>query len=358
MFLTRKILTVTLAIVLAFSLCGCRNSGSAIDLTCFNTAVHIETHDKLISNDTKTLINDTLSCFEKEFSTNIESSLISRFNLAETGRSFTLTELQAQALKKSEEAFLFTDGMFNPAVYPLVKLWGFAPYSYTPNYTPPTDEQINLALSSCDFSKVQFDLENKILIKTDAQVKLDLSGLVKGLCADTIAKILKDAGHVLGYVNIGGSSLNLLKVNSLGIRHPEKAGESILSINTEKYADLSVSTSGDYERYYVDKDGIKYSHLINPFTGKTANTGVRSATLLGVDGALGDALTTALCLLEYSVAKMDNPLISLVNKIILEYPNSIIFITYVKEQTKLILTNKTLGEDFTLNDQSYSVVNI
>ncbi len=329
-----------------------------MDLTCFNTAVHIETHDNPISLETKTLINDTLSKFEKEFSTNIETSLIARFNGAESGALFNLTDLQAQALEKSKNAFLFTDGLFNPAVYPLVKLWGFAPYSYTPNYTPPTQEQVQNALSVCDFNKVVFDLENKVLTKADAQVKLDLSGLVKGLSANAVAQILKDAGHTSGYVNIGGSSLNLLKVNSLGIRHPEKAGESLISINTNRHVDLSVSTSGDYERYYTDKDGNKYSHLINPFTGKTANTGVRSATVIGVDGALGDALTTALCLCEYSVAQTNNPLISLANKIILEYPDCMIFIAYSNELTKLLLTNKTLGKDFTLTDQSYSVVNI
>ncbi|MBO7345884.1 MAG: FAD:protein FMN transferase [Clostridia bacterium] len=358
MSLLRKFLTVFLAIALLFSFSGCKSLGGVLDFAYFNTAVHIETHDKPISAQTETLIKNTLSNFENEFSTNKETSLIYNFNLAKKDASFNLSDLQAQVLKQGKDAFLFTGGLFNPAVYPLVKLWGFAPYSYTPNYTPPTQEQIQSALSLCDFNNAQIDFENKVLTKTNEHTKLDLSGLVKGVCADAVAQILKDAGHTSGYVNIGGSSLNLLKVSSLGIRHPEKAGESLLTVNTKNYADLSVSTSGDYERYYTDSDGNRYTHLINPFTGKTANTGVSSATIIGINGGLGDALTTALCLCEYSAVKTNSPLTILANKIITEYPDCMIFIVYKKEQTKLILTNKTLNQHFTITDQSYSVVNI
>lgn len=357
MIFLRRFLALILATISIISLCGCKNQGGIIDLTYFNTAVHIETHDKPISENTLLLVKQALSAFESDFSTNATNSLINRFNDAETGSTFNLTERESEVISQSKRSYLFTDGLFNPAVYPLVKLWGFSPYSYTANYTPPTDAQIQNALNLCNFDQALFDSENKILTKA-GDVKLDLSGLVKGLCADVVAKILKDAGHSSGYVNIGGSSLNLLKVSSLGIRHPEKAGDSIISINTEKYSDLSISTSGDYERYYTDKDGNKYCHLINPFTGKTANTCVRSATVIGVDGALGDAITTALCLCEYSLAKIDNQLLNLSHKILSAYPNAMIFIVYSNEQTKLLLTNKKQGEDFTLNDTQYSVINI
>ena len=103
-----------------------------------------------------------------------------------------------------------------------------------------------------------------------------------------------------------------------------------------------------------EKQGAK----VCTFTGKTANTGVSSATIIGINGGLGDALTTALCLCEYSAVKTNSPLTTLANKIITEYPDCMIFIVYKKEQTKLILTNKTLNQHFTITDQSYSVVNI
>ncbi len=352
---TLKLLSVLSALIILISCCACKqNEGGILDLSYFNTAIHIETHDSAINAKTIDEIKNALLNLENRFDANKTSSLIYEFNQAPADTEFNkLSKEDAEVLHKASLAYQLTDGYYNPAIYPLVKLWDFSPYKFTANFTPPTEEQVNETVALCDFNKVQFDYSKKALKKTDNSVKLDLGGIVKGYASDLVAKILKDSGHTTGYVNIGGSSLTLLSVSSLGIRHPEKAGESILTVNVENRPNLSVSTSGDYERFYTDKNKIKYCHLINPFDGYPTKTGIRSATLIGTDGAINDAFTTALCLYQYK----SNELNQFITRIIERYPDCMFFLVYDSDGVKEIYTNKKQGEDFTLQDTDYTVVN-
>jgi thiamine biosynthesis lipoprotein ApbE len=207
-----------------------------------------------------------------------------------------------------------------------------------------------------NFSSVEYLAEQNSLIKPCSDMQLDFGGIVKGFAADKIASILRENGHYAGYVNVGGSSMNLLKVNSLGISHPRKDGK-IIDVNLFDLENLSVSTSGDYEKYH-DYQGKRYSHIINPSTGYPTDTGICSATIICGDGAFADAITTALCLCSHTENKTDSELILLVKKFIQEYPTAAVFVVFNSGDGKEIITNKTEGEDFTLLDKDYSVVKI
>lgn len=348
-----KFLSLLLAIIMCFSLYGCNNRGDVIELSYFNTIVHIETHDKSIDKKVLTEIKSSLSSLENAFDLESENGLINNFNSTEAGGNFeNLTDDEVKVLSASNLAFSLTDGLFNPTIYPLVKLWGFHPYKFSQNFTPPTLAQINEVLPLCDFNAFSFDQENKTLTKLTDDVKLDFGGIVKGYASDKVADILLSAGHKSGYVNIGGSSLSLLSVQSLGIRHPDKKGQSIIEVDVKGQKNISLSTSGDYERFHLDKEKNKYSHLINPKNGYPTKTGIRSATVIGVDGAISDALTTAMCLCDYKTE-----LTTLLERITARYTMCMLFIVYDKDGQKEILTNKKQGENFTLKDTDYKIVN-
>ena len=349
-----KFLALITAISICFSFYGCTNNGDVVELYYFNTVIHIETHDKSISKDTLKNIEDTLLSLENHFDLDCENGFISTFNRAESGAIKNLTNEELEVFLASNTAYEITNGLFNPTIYPLVKLWGFSPYKFTAGFTPPTEKEINSLLPYCNYNSILLDIENKTLTKTDKNVQLDFGGLVKGYASDKIANILLSSGHNSGYVNIGGSSLTLLSVSSLGIRHPLKAGESLLSVNVSEKTNLSISTSGDYEKFHLDSLGNKYCHLINPKTGYPTNTGLRSATLLGIDGIISDALTTALCLYEYKSKELTDFLTLITER----YPDCMYFLIYDKDGEKEILTNKKQGEDFTLQDNEYIVVNL
>jgi thiamine biosynthesis lipoprotein len=329
-----------------------------IDLSYFNTAVRIETHDGQMSSDTINLIKNKLSALENSFSVSKENSIVARFNNSVANDSISLSSDEIVVFNKAKECYALTEGLFDPSVYPLVKLWQFSPYDPLKEFTLPTNSQIEDALSLLDFSAVALN-DNKLNKQKDG-VQIDLGGIVKGYASNAVSLILRDAGHSKGYVSIGGSSLEILQTQNFSIRHPRANADmqAIITFNCNGKTNLSVSTSGDYQRYHV-KDGILYSHLINPHTGFPAQTGVISATVISDDGAFTDAVTTALCLTNHTPNDINSSeLCSLIQKLLVVKPNSKIFAVYLNNQTKQVITNAKKGEDFTLLDTEYSVVNI
>ena len=359
MKIIKRVFSVFFVLIMLFSASACKDKGSVIDFTCFNTYVHIQTQSTSISKDTENKIKNLFSELEKEFDLKNQSSITHKFNQAPLNEIIPLGEHAVNVFSAINSAYNLTDGTFDPTVYPLTKLWGFAPYSFKPNFTPPTQEQINAELSKVGFDKIIFNAEQKTVIKT-ADVKLDFGGIVKGYAVDKASEILRADGHADGYINVGGSSLNILSVNNLGIRHPKKiSGNSIISVKLSGLNNLSVSTSGDYEKFHKDADGNKYCHIINPSTGFPTTTGVSSVTVIGIDGAISDALTTAGCLKSVDVTDiLGSPLSLFIKKVVQTYPSAQVFAVYENDNEKLILTNKTVDVDFTLLDSEYTVIKV
>jgi len=348
------------SLILIFSSVACAPKGSVLDLSYFNTSIHVETHDKTLSKSTETELKSVLSTLESEFDVNSESSFAYKFNVASISEEFSLSEKAGKIISPAKYCYDFTDGDFNPAVYPLVKLWQFSPDYPAKNFTIPDHLSILSTLSLTNLNGLSFDENTRIATKTSNGIEMDFGGIVKGYAAETVLKILKDAGHVSGYVNVGGSSLALLKVDNLDIRHPRdsKDAPSIITVNTKNSINVNVSTSGDYQKYYL-KDGIRYSHVIDPKTGYPIKTGICSVTVIGTEGAFADAVTTAACVKEHLPSDPTRSELSLfLKKIIDLYPDAMVFAVYEGKDAKQIITNKKEGENFTLNDNDYIVVNI
>ncbi|MFA6505769.1 MAG: FAD:protein FMN transferase, partial [Treponemataceae bacterium] len=136
-------------------------------------------------------------------------------------------------------------------------------------------------------------------------------GIAKGYGADRAAEILRKYGYEYGYVNLGLSSLRLLKRNvsdkgalernmwAIGMPNPDNRTEDFLSIFGK---DTGVSTSGTYDlRYSIG--GREYSHMIDPKTGEPTRSDIVSVTVLGKNAAYDDALSTALCIMGAEKAK-------------------------------------------------------
>ena len=352
-----------LSLLLSLAICfcslaffgGCAEQVDSLDCYYFNTQIHLEVYQGKLQQNTKDEIKSLLRDLEKEFSVNNSTSFTSRFNSASLGESFAISQRAQLILGKAQEYYEWTDKKFNPAVYPLSTLWQFSPTFPGENFTPPTTQSIDQLLTSgtTDFESVLAVKEGNIE-KLKEGAKIDFGGLLKGYACDKIAEILLNEGFSKGYVNVGGSSLRLLNVSSLGIVHPRKNGQ-IISIKSP-LVNLSVSTSGDYQRFY-EYQGNRYSHVIDSQTGAPSQTGVQSATVVLEDGCFADAVSTALCLLEYKGNQNDS-LIVMMNKIISQYPSAQIYVAIENQTTKSIVTNKKKGVDFTLLDTSYSVVEI
>jgi len=352
-----RLFSVTLISLFVIPLFACTEKGSVADYKFFNTNIHVETYGKKLDNDTNKKLKDLFSSLEYQFDRNKNSSLPYKLNGADVGQEIPLTTDQQKVLLLAKKYHDYTAGKFDPTVYPLLELWGFAPNYPSISFTIPNSDQLDDAKRLVGFDYLSID-EN-IATKTKDGVKIDLGGIVKGYACDLAGKILVDEGFSSGYISIGGSSIYILHTEELLVHHP-RANEKMqnaLCVNTSLLNNESVSSSGDYQRYYT-VDGVRYSHLINPVTAKPTDTGVTGATVICNDGFFADAITTALCLYEYYPNQTSSPLTEFINKIINDYPTASIFVFYQKDGYNLLLTNKKQGEHFTLLDSYITVVNV
>lgn len=352
--------SIITSLLLCLSLASCGVKGDRFDLNAFGSPVHVEVYEKKLTKEVKNKISTLLSALDKEFSLDESNSFTVSFNNAQKNQGVLLSNTAKSVLQACKDYYTFSSTLFNPTILPLKKLWKFSFDTKVDNthFTPPTMEQINEVLNSgvLDFDKVNID--NDEAYKTVDGLTLDFGGMLKGYACDEVAKILLNAGYDSGYVNLGSSSMRILSSSKLSVRHPENSTSTILEINCENIKNFAVSTSGDYEKFYTF-EGERYSHIINPLTGAPYQTNLHSVTVLGKDGAFLDAISTTLCLLDFSVQmKNDNPLVYMMNKIVEKDDSVMIFAVYSDGQDKFLITNKMENTHFTLLDSTYEVFTI
>ncbi|QUH26388.1 FAD:protein FMN transferase [Serpentinicella alkaliphila] len=276
-------------------------------------------------------INNMLEELDKAASVSIPESDIYRFNMIRYEESIEISPLTAELIKISKEMYEFTNGKYNPAVYNLVDLWGFTPrFNYVNqvngmpydrnrndngSFNLPDNKYIEAFRELSDFAGVILsgnDSSGYILTKNinDIEIdgvlyslKIDLGGIAKGYAADKAIEILKMNGYEYGFVNVGLSSLQLLKrnVSNKGAPDDNMWGITVSNPNnkTEKYLTIfdkntGISTSGTYDLSYF-LDGREYSHIINPYTGEPTTSSILAVSILGNKSSEADAISTALC---------------------------------------------------------------
>jgi thiamine biosynthesis lipoprotein len=160
----------------------------------------------------------------------------------------------------------------------------------------PTDEQIAAALPGVDYRQVEVDHAARTIRFLRPGVRIDLGGIAKGYAVDRSIDHLRALGIRHAMVNAGGDTRLLGdrrgKPWVVGIRDPRNESRVVTRL---PLADEAISTSGDYERYF-EEDGVRYHHILVPGTGRAAR-GVRSATVLGANATLTDALSTTVFVL-------------------------------------------------------------
>lgn len=199
----------------------------------------------------------------------------------------TFSDDSINILKKSLEINAMTDGAFNPAIYPVMELWGFA----SGNYRVPGTDEINDVLAHTDVSCINISGSD---VTVSDGTKVDFGGIAKGYTSSVIMRIFEQCGVTSGIVNLGGNvqTLGEKPDGSLwrtAIRHPVDDGY----IGVVNVQDKAVITSGGYERYF-EEDGKRYHHIIDPSTGAPSESGLLSVTVISSDGTLADGLSTAL----------------------------------------------------------------
>ena len=224
---------------------------------------------------------------EKKVSCKNDISTIYRLNSVKTEHitdAFTL-ELVKSSLFYAE----ITGGLFDPTLYNVIELWGFE----SGENKIPGKEEISIALKSAGYKNIA--INNKTIVLSNG-ASLDLGGIAKGAIIGEIAEYLKSAGvkdfliNGGGDIVVGGLYAGQRKWR-IAIANPFSQNETM---GMMELTDCSIVTSGDYERYFVSDDGVRYHHIIDPRTGSPADNGVHSVTIITDSPVKADALSTAL----------------------------------------------------------------
>jgi len=160
----------------------------------------------------------------------------------------------------------------------------------------PTDKQIKRKLSAINYKNIKLNEANGRISFSHKNTRIDLGGIAKGYAVDNAIKILKNCGIKNALVSAGGDSRILGDKNGrpwvMGVRHPRDKTRVVVSI---PLSDSAISTSGDYERYFIE-NGTRYHHIIKPSTGQSVNQ-TWSVSVMANEAITSDALSTTLFVL-------------------------------------------------------------
>ena len=226
---------------------------------------------------------------EALWSRHTETSEISKFNASEQGIDAPDPRTVA-LLQAAIEVAQGTDGAFDPTVTPLITLWDTA----GERDRLPTDAELAQALSRVDYAGLEITSDR--IGKTDPNLALDLGGIGKGAAVSALLDLLKASGVEGGLVTFGSNVAVFGKKPNgepfrVALRDPKNANATVGILPLGEGQILSVS--GDYERY-VTVGGERYHHILDPQSGYPAKSGLSSVAVIASDGALADALSTAL----------------------------------------------------------------
>jgi thiamine biosynthesis lipoprotein len=246
-----------------------------------------------ISND----IDEILSEINQSMSTYIKESELSNINYSTISDWQSISDDLFEVINHAINVSLKTNGAFDITIAPLVNLWGFGPDKLQNKI--PTDEIIELTKKNTGYKKISIDKSLKMISKLDPNLHIDLSGIAKGFAVDKIARYLDKCGFKNYLVEIGGEligkGLNKDKeIWQIGIDNPNNNSDRIKRII--QLEDMAMATSGNYMNYF-EKDGIRYSHTINPVTGRPIKHKLASVTVLDSSTMNADALATAFMVL-------------------------------------------------------------
>lgn len=300
--------------IFAACLCACSSTNDSyrsISGSAWGTVYHItyngapELADSILAEIER--VNASLSTF------NTESTLY-RLN---SGATDVVDSLFVDVFAEAAGIWQVSDGLFDPTVGPLVKLWGFGNLGETPE---PDSAAVDSARALVGFDRCL--LRDLHLIKDVKNMEIDLAAIAKGYGVDRIALALRRNGCNDYMVEVGGEvSASGLNPNGrhwrIRIDAPQiDEHQAILSLDNE-----CVATSGNYRNYRERADGSRFGHTINPLTGYPAATPVISATIVAPRCATADGLATAVMTMG-SVMPID----SIAKKIQAEYPYVDIYI--------------------------------
>jgi thiamine biosynthesis lipoprotein len=249
--------------------------------------VHLPSLTKL-----QILIDKELLKINQLMSTYIPNSEISLFNQLSVDEWYPISGETLGVLNYSKSLSELSEGKFDITVSPLINLWGFGAKG---EQAFPDDDAIAQARAKVGWESLLID-DTMQRIKKQKPLTINLSAVAKGYGVDYITKILESKGinnylvEIGGEIRVKGKNQRQL-LWKIGVESPslfQSGVQKVISVDNK-----SVATSGDYRNFF-EKDGIRYSHTIDPYTGKPVVHNIASITVVADTAMEADGLATTL----------------------------------------------------------------
>ncbi|MCK4910576.1 MAG: FAD:protein FMN transferase [Thermodesulfovibrionales bacterium] len=219
-----------------------------------------------------------------------EDSEIAAINRNAGKKAVRVSAPTLEILERAMEISDWTDGAFDATVGPVIRQWDFN------EQTLPEPEALKAALDKVDYRALEIDTENSTAYLGRPEMSFDTGGIAKGFAADAAIDVLKAQGISAALVSVSGDIRAYGRKPDgtewrVGIKNPRSDDPNSfiasLSLNDE-----AISTSGDYERFFI-KDGRRYHHILDPRTGQPAE-GSMSVTVIADSATYTDGLSTGI----------------------------------------------------------------
>lgn len=282
---------------LAFAACKPGRDILEISGATMGTTYHVVAlNDAGISRkQAQTAINTALSEVNNAMSNWQDDSEISRFNAGNGTGAVTVSPALAEVMQAAEAVHLASEGTFDTTMGPLIELWGFG----APGTTAlPQETEIRAAQARAGHrNTLRVGAGQMQKRQDDAQVYLAAIG--KGFGADHIGRALSGLGITNFMVEIGGDLVTAGvnpdgKAWQIGVESPNPLDRNVLDV--VGVSGKGLASSGDYRNYF-EQDGKRYSHVIDPTTGRPITHKTAAVTVLADNAMLADAWATAMLVL-------------------------------------------------------------
>lgn len=300
----KKLMILCLSIIILL-LGGCQtkhSSSSTLDviknpLTRSESLLHTVVQLSIYHQGQEEVMDEAIQYIkemEALLSTNLEGSDIYNINHAE-GQAVKVDERTFQILEKAIEMSQASDGLFDVSIGAVSNLWQIG----SEEARKPQDAEIQAALPLIDYKQIKLDKSQQTVVIAKGMV-LELGAISKGFIADEVQRFFAEKGITTAIINLGGNVVVMgdSPVSqdgwNVGVQDPDQVrGVTVGSVPKTHH---SVVTSGVYERY-LEVDGVKYHHILNPTTGYPVENDISGVTVFSKSSIQGDALSTTLFLL-------------------------------------------------------------
>ena len=241
-------------------------------------------------------IRGTLDRIEAQMSNYRPDSALSRFNAARGAAAVAVPAALAEVVAIARGVSAWSGGAFDVTVAPLVEVWRFGPWG--PPGVVPAASAVEAARARVDYRALEVRRQPPRVRKLRPDIAIDLSAIAKGYAVDRVSAVL--GAHAVrnflveigGEVRVAGTRADGAAWQ-VGVESPDpgRPGLRVVALRDE-----AIATSGDYRQWFA-VDGVRYSHTIDPHSGRPVRHRLAAVSVISADAARADAMATALMVL-------------------------------------------------------------